>query len=488
MEKNQNNSFHGTENGFVKLSWLERIGFGAGSMAGNLIFQTVGSQLLFYLTTVYGLKATLGAWVFTFVRFFNVFWDPIVGVFIDKHQFKWGKYRPYLLYAGVPLLVFGSLLFFPLESLRGSFWFAFLSYLVLAGVYSFFDISYNSLNSSLTLDPEEIQKTTTIRMMIGNIGGLFVYTILPLMVQAGSPDRKLKDTGMGFKMMLGDWTAPGAANAWFTTMISFMILGFLLMLFTFFTAKERVLPDASEAASVKYSDLFAEFKRNKPLQILGLFFLAAFTLMLLGNTANNYFMTYSMGRPEWAGILGLIGNMPGIFLMPLAPLMHKKLGKKVIFYLTLLLYVIGVLVMFGFEHFNFMQTFSVALLGSFLRSTGVGLATGYMWALVPEVVNYGEVKAKKRVAGIINAIMGLMFKIGLAIGGVVPSFLLGAAHFNSAAKNPATPAVLNVIDISFVWLPIVLAIISMFIMSRYPLSDNDVQEINAELETRRETK
>lgn len=363
-----------------------------------------------------------------------------------------------------------------------------MSYLLLAGTYSFFDIAYNSLNSSLTLDPEEIQKTTTVRMMIGNIGGLLVYTVLPLVVQAGSPNRTLKDTGMGFKLMLGDWTAPGAANAWFTTMIAFMILGFLLMLFTFFTAKERVLPDASEAENVKYSDLFAEFKRNKPLRVLGLFFLASFTFMLLGNTANNYFMTYSMGRPEWAGILGLIGNIPGIFLMPLAPLLHKKLGKKMIFHLTLLLYIIGVLVMFGFEHSSAMQTFSVALVGSFLRSAGVGLATGYMWALVPEVVNYGEVKANKRVAGIINAIMGLMFKIGLALGGVIPSFLLGAADFKPEAKNPATPAVLNAIDMSFVWLPIVLALVAMFIMSRYPLSDQDVQDINAELEARKEAK
>lgn len=260
------------------------------------------------------------------------------------------------------------------------------------------------------------------------------------------------------------------------------------MLFTFFTAKERVLPDASEAENVKYSDLFAEFKRNKPLRVLGLFFLASFTFMLLGNTANNYFMTYSMGRPEWAGILGLIGNIPGIFLMPWAPLLHKKLGKKMIFHLTLLLYIIGVLVMFGFEHSSAMQTFSVALVGSFLRSAGVGLATGYMWALVPEVVNYGEVKANKRVAGIINAIMGLMFKIGLALGGVIPSFLLGAADFKPEAKNPATPAVLNAIDMSFVWLPIVLALVAMFIMSRYPLSDQDVQDINAELEARKEAK
>ena len=41
--------------GFYKLSWLQRIGFGSGDMAQNLIYQTVSIWLLFFYTNVYGL-------------------------------------------------------------------------------------------------------------------------------------------------------------------------------------------------------------------------------------------------------------------------------------------------------------------------------------------------------------------------------------------------------------------------------------------------
>ena len=38
--------------GFYKLSWLQRIGYGSGDLAQNLIFQTVACYLMLYLTTV----------------------------------------------------------------------------------------------------------------------------------------------------------------------------------------------------------------------------------------------------------------------------------------------------------------------------------------------------------------------------------------------------------------------------------------------------
>jgi Na+/melibiose symporter-like transporter len=34
--------------GFYKLSWVQRIGFGAGDLAQNLIYQTICMYLLFF--------------------------------------------------------------------------------------------------------------------------------------------------------------------------------------------------------------------------------------------------------------------------------------------------------------------------------------------------------------------------------------------------------------------------------------------------------
>ena len=51
--------------GFYKLSWLQRIGFGSGDLAQNLIFQTTCMYLLFFYTDIYGLDAVDVSVMFT---------------------------------------------------------------------------------------------------------------------------------------------------------------------------------------------------------------------------------------------------------------------------------------------------------------------------------------------------------------------------------------------------------------------------------------
>ena len=78
---------------FHKLSWLQRIGFGSGDLAQNLIYQTVCMYLLLFYTNVYGLKPETVAVMFLIVRIVDVIWDPLVGTFVDKHNPRLGKYR-----------------------------------------------------------------------------------------------------------------------------------------------------------------------------------------------------------------------------------------------------------------------------------------------------------------------------------------------------------------------------------------------------------
>ena len=96
--------------GFYKLSWLQRIGFGSGDLAQNLIYQTVCMYLLIFYTNVYGLEPSAAAFMFLIVRVVDVLWDPLVGAFVDKHNPKLGKYRSYLILAGIPLRLRHTLL------------------------------------------------------------------------------------------------------------------------------------------------------------------------------------------------------------------------------------------------------------------------------------------------------------------------------------------------------------------------------------------
>jgi len=60
------------ENGYYKLTWRQRIGFSAGDLAQNLIYQTVSIWLLFFYTNVYGLNPASSALMFLIVRIIDI--------------------------------------------------------------------------------------------------------------------------------------------------------------------------------------------------------------------------------------------------------------------------------------------------------------------------------------------------------------------------------------------------------------------------------
>ena len=160
------------------------------------------------------------------------------------------------------------------------------------------------------------------------------------------------------------------------------------------------------------------------------------------------------------------------------------MGKKVFFYLFLILFIVGQLLLWVWSFPAFKNSIALGYIGRFVMQWGITSATGYMWSLVPEVISYGEWHNKKRVAGIINSIMGLFFKIGLALGGIIPGYINAFCKFNG--NNATQPAsALSGITFSMIWVPIALALVAMWVISKYPLTDPQVDQINHEIEDRR---
>ena len=185
MKENVNNSTAAaqeaqTARGFYKLNWLQRIGFGSGDLAQNLIYQTICMYLLFFYTDIYGLDAGAAATMFLVVRLVDVLWDPIVGTYVDKHNPRLGKYRAYLVFAGLPLTAFAILCFW--DGFSGSLLYAYITYVGMSMCYTFVNVPYGALNSSLTRDTNEITILTSVRMFMANVGGLAVSAGVPILV------------------------------------------------------------------------------------------------------------------------------------------------------------------------------------------------------------------------------------------------------------------------------------------------------------------
>ncbi|WP_374286732.1 MFS transporter [Lactococcus sp.] len=428
---------------YHKIGLLERIGYGMGDFANNLTFGTVGGFLALYMTTVNAIGTATAGFIFLFVRIINVVWDPIVGTFVDRSSSKSGKYRPWILRAGIPLMIFALLMFAPLPGVRGNVPFAFITYFLMDLVYSVVNIPYGSLNASLTRDPESVDKITTTRMMLANVANLMVYTLFPMFVQMASPkDNHLQDTGIfGLKLNMGNYTDPSAQHAWFSVYLIYAIIGAIAFFICYKFTKERVVASAEQSSKVSTLDLFKELKNNQPLIILGIFFMLAFTFMFFMNTVNGFFNQFVVQHSPWMGAIGLVSSIPGIVFPIFWPKLKKIFGKKGFFHVFLLMFIVGELLTWVWSMNGMHDALWLAYLSTFLKQWGLSSATGFMWALVPEVVSYGELHSGKRNAAIINAIMGLFFKIGFTIGGAVPLWFLAAYGFNETATTQTSNAI-----------------------------------------------
>jgi GPH family glycoside/pentoside/hexuronide:cation symporter len=459
--------------GFYKLSPLQRIGFGSGDLAQNLIYQTVSMYLLIFYTNVFGLGAATAATMFLIVRLVDVVWDPLVGAWVDKHNPRLGKYRSYLVLGGIPLTGFAILCFW--NGFSGSLLYAYITYVGMSMCYTLINVPYGALNASLTRSADEITKLTSTRMFMANLGGFAVAYGIPKIVQWLSPDGKMNSSEAG--------------DAWFITMTIFALVGLALLFFCFSQTKERVVMDDKDTEHVKVSDLWMEFLRNRPLRVLAFFFITAFAMMAISNTAGSYYMTYNVGRDDLVGLFMALGTIPAFFFMPMVPAIKRRIGKKQMFYAFLSVAIVGMALLYVISVVPALKTqVWFVMVAQFVKSTGIIVATGYMWALVPEVISYGEHTTGRRISGIVNALTGIFFKAGMALGGVVPGYVLAFVGFDE--KNVVTQSAFT--QQGILWLvaviPAILLILAMFIISKYELDDPTIDRINMEIESRHNNK
>jgi GPH family glycoside/pentoside/hexuronide:cation symporter len=189
-----------------------------------------------------------------------------------------------------------------------------------------------------------------------------------------------------------------------------------------------------------------------------------------------------------AGVLAnfmALGSIPAFIFMPMIPGIKAKIGKKNMFYVFLTIAVIGMALLYCVSVIESLRSqIWLVYVAQFVKSSGVIVATGYMWALVPEVISYGEYTHGKRISGIVNALTGIFYKAGMALGGVVPGFVLAFVGFDANASTQSAFAQQGILWLVAV-IPAILLVAAMFIISKYELEDDIVDHINAEIEKRR---
>jgi len=422
-------------NSSQKISVVEKIGYSLGDLAANLVFQTLVTYLAYFYTDIYGLKAEDASIITLTVGLLAGFvFNPMVGALADRTRTKWGKFRPWILLTAIPLGAAALFAFStPDFSYKGKMMYAAITYSVLLLLYAANNLPYAALSGVITGDMSERNSISSYRFVAVMFAQFFVQVfMLPIILSAGHGDK-----AAGIEVVM-TWLA---------------IIGTVMLLITFLTTKERVIPKPEQESTLR-ADL-KDLKKNKPwiimLTVTALIFI---TLAMKGGSYVYYFNNYvdevslqqfispitdffnSIGmnffgeEPRSAGF-GLF-NAGGIIMMIVGITFSKKFadkyGKRDAFIASLFISTLFVLA------FIFYPPKSVGLmfLSQILHGFFYGIGTPLLWAMIADVADYSEWKNNRRATAIIFSAMMVGLKVGLSIGSSLVALIIGKYGYISS--------------------------------------------------------
>ena len=452
--------------GFYKLNWAQRIGFGSGDLAQNLIFQTVACYLMLYLTTVLKINPAFVSGLILSVRLIDCFWSPIVGRYIDNRNPKLGKYRSYLLYGGIPLTIAACLLMLPQAaawSMTMKIIYATVSYTLLSMIYSVVNIPYGSIMASMTRDNDEVLILTSTRMVCANIG--------QIVVQAGFP--------IGLAMVAHtaiDWNQ--ALFMAIGTIPAFVILPSLPVLKRWLGKK-----------GLYYMLLSIGFVGFAALYVIGKFFDVESSNTLVQTAKVMTGVGLLVGSLMWALVPEVIteaefrtGNRPAATVNALAGVAFKA-GFSIAGWITPL-----VMGMIGFNLASeqsalptapkawFTVTCIFAIVG-FVLLTLCFLGSKENITTTPEKpVSFGEMWKEFKANKCLQLVLGIFVVVFLAsfISAPVNAYYVKLNEYSTTAQN------------AILWftciIPAILLIIVGYLIYKYPLTDEKLDEMSRKIE------
>lgn len=411
-----------------KVSFFEKLGYSLGDLAANLVFQTLITYLAYFYTDIYGLKNADASIIMLVVGLIAAFiFNPILGALSDRTNSKWGKFRPWILFTAVPLGVVAFLAFStPQFAYKGKLIYAAITYTFLLLLYAANNLPYAALSGVITGDMSERNSISSYRFVAVMFAQFFVQVfMLPIIEYVGKGDR-----AVGIELVM-TWLA---------------IVGTVLLLITFFTTRERIVPKPEQKSSLK-EDL-ADLSKNRPwLIMLVLTILVFITLSMKGGSYVYYFnnfvnvdalskfispvikvfsdlgINFFGSDPVSAGF-GLF-NAGGIFFMIIGISFSKRLadkyGKRDVYKYSLLISALFLLVFYFFKPENVQLMFLAQIFHGF----SYGITIPLLWAMIADVADYSEWKTNRRATGIIFSAMMVGLKAGLSIGGALLTSILG---------------------------------------------------------------
>ena len=422
------------------LKWYNKLGYGSGDLAGNMVYAFLSSFVMLYLTNTVGLNPGIIGTLIMVSKLFDGVSDIFFGTMIDKTKSKLGKARPWMLYAYIGCAVTLVANFAIPASLGRTAQYAWF-FIVF---FTANNIAYASLVTFCTRNSKE-------RVEMGSFRFIFAFST-SLIIQSVT---------VQFVRALGN-----GASAWKTVAIIYAVIGLILNTISVFSIKE--LPEEELAKDKDQEEKYSLIEAAKLLvsnkyylMICGTYVCQQiYTAML---NMGIYYMIYILKNEDLYSVFSWAINIPVIIAMCITPMLVERM--KGLYRMNLAGYILGTAGRVGVIIAGYMG--SVPLMIAFTAVAALGMAPwqGDMGAVVASCSEYTWLTKGKHIDGTMYSCTSFGTKIGGGIGVALCGWLLDISGFVKTSAVQPTSCI-NMLHVMYLWIPMLLSLCITFIMSR----------------------
>ncbi|MEI8306528.1 MAG: MFS transporter [Chloroflexales bacterium] len=458
-----------------RLALSAKLAFGAGDLAPAIATILISFFQFVFLTEIAGLNPLAAGSVRSILTIWDAVNDPVVGWLSDRTRSRWGRRRPWILFGAVPFgIIFALQWIVPPFDDTGKFIYYVIVGVLLNTAFTAVNVPYTALTPELTQDYDERTSLNAFRFAFSIGGSLIVAVLHPIIV--GS----FADKTTGYVVSGAIWG----------------IVCVPPLLWCFWGTRERFRSDDEERVSLG-EQLRTTFSNGPYLFVIGIYLFSWLAIQVTSTVLVPY-VTYWLGSVSQfpLSVIGLTFHKPSdivpimlfavqgsafVFLFVWNAIC-PRIGKKAV-------YMIGMIFWIGVQSVLFFvqpQQVGLALLLAVLA--GVGVATGYIipWSMMPDVIDYDELRTGRRREGMYYGLMVLLQKFGLAAGLFMVGAVLNSAGYNGSFGPGEQPASAL---LALRWMigpvPTVALIAGMIVTAFYPITKQKHAEILAQLERRK---
>ncbi len=434
-----------------KTSKTERTSYASFFFGQNLLYIIVVQYLMLFYTDVLGISAAAAGTLFLITRVWDAVNDPIMGIIIDKINFKKGKFKPWIHISSLVLPLIAAGLFFNLDlSPTGTLIYAYVTYILFGMIYTISDVPVFALSTTMTDNIDERNTLLSRGRMTAALAAFFIVLFIPMTSKFG----------------------------WTTTMAIYSALAFITMMPLKFFVKERVSVENRKPTTLK--EIVINLLKNRYLLVINLSFLVAGVLNT--GAAANYLAIYNLNSKNLIPLFMLLSIVPMLVTAVFIPKLIKLFGKR-----KLLIFSYGLGTISGVTLF-FVGYDSIALTIFFRVGMSIGITIPALLKgiYVSDCIEYGAYAIGKRAEGISFSIRTLVSKLSAGLGAFFIGIYLEFSGF--AANVTQTERSLDgIFALNSIYPAIGMALALLIVLLFYDLSESKVQMMVNEMSNRAET-